>query len=130
MARIEEALANAGELASAQRAAEYAATLQRALDGWKELNSRDREGAEAGLFELGQAMGRLYAAALLSEQAAWEQATTGATRKELIAQLYAERHLDPERWHRAIVTGERTALERFDEILAGAVDLELLAAQP
>jgi alkylation response protein AidB-like acyl-CoA dehydrogenase len=120
LARLNEAGANAGELPSAGRVARHAGELREAIDDWKALNRRDREAAEAGLFELGQAMGRVYAAALLAEQAAWEQATTGSTRKELIAQLYIDRHLEPGGWRRAVASGERSAMERFDELLAGA----------
>ena len=55
--------------------------------------------AEARLFPLAQFMGDVYAGALLTEQAAWEQETRGGDRKALVARLYAQRYLaDPGRF--------------------------------
>jgi acyl-CoA dehydrogenase len=118
--RIREAIGNAGEMPVARRAAEHADELEASIAAWKRLNERDREGAEAALFELGQVMGRVYAAALLVEQAAWEQASSGETRKELVADLYVRRHLDPPGHARSIEAGGGPALARFEELLAGA----------
>lgn len=122
--RIREALENAGEIPVTQRLRPHLLELEEATRDWKRLNERDRETAESALFELSQAMGRVFAAALLAEQAAWEQATRGSTRKEVVTQLYIDRHLSQGRWRRVAAEGERLAIGQFEELVAGAFRFE------
>ncbi|AKN15776.1 putative acyl-CoA dehydrogenase [Mycobacterium haemophilum DSM 44634] len=91
--------------------------LDAAITAWTKL---DREVAEARLFPLAQFMGDVYAGALLTEQAAWEQATRGSDRKALVARLYARRHLADRGPLRGIDADSDEALERFDELVDGA----------
>jgi alkylation response protein AidB-like acyl-CoA dehydrogenase len=115
--RLREAVSNAGETVAARVVAGRIDDLEQAIDAWKAL---DREPAEARLFPLAQFMGDVYAGALLAEQAEWERAEYGDTRKELIAQLYVERYLADRSPLRGIDAKSAPDLERFDEILAGA----------
>ena len=68
-------------------------------------------------------MGDVYAGALLTEQAAWERATRGGERKALVARLYAQRYLADRGPLRGIDADSDEALERFDELLDGALRL-------
>lgn len=94
--------------------------LDAAITAWTKL---DRRVAEARLFPLAQFMGDVYAGALLTEQAAWERATRGADRKALVARLYAQRYLADRGPLRGIDTESDEALQRFDELVAGALTL-------
>lgn len=91
--------------------------LDAAIIAWSKL---DRDTAEARLFPLAQFMGDVYAAALLTEQAAWERATRGGERKALVARLHAQRYLADRGALRGIDADSDEALERFDELLDGA----------
>ncbi|OCB21237.1 DNA alkylation response protein [Mycobacterium malmoense] len=91
--------------------------LDAAIIAWSKL---DRDTAEARLFPLAQFMGDVYAAALLTEQAAWERATRGGERKALVARLHAHRYLADRGALRGIDADSDEALERFDELLDGA----------
>lgn len=91
--------------------------LADAIEAWARL---PREVGEARLFALTQFMGDVYAGALLVEQAGWEAEHLGTDRKALVARLYAERHLaEPDRL-RGIDGPSSEALDRFDELVAGA----------
>src|SRR6201993_3354159 len=94
--------------------------LDAAITAWSKLDSSV---AEARLFPLGQFMGDVYAAALLTEQAAWERATRGGDRKALVGRLYAQRYLADRGPLRGIDTDSDEALERFDELVDGALKL-------
>jgi acyl-CoA dehydrogenase len=94
--------------------------LDAAITAWTKL---DREMAEARLFPLAQFMGDVYAAALLIEQAAWERASRGGDRKALVARLYAQRYLADRGPLRGIDADSDEALERFDELVDGALKL-------
>ncbi|AHM09577.1 putative acyl-CoA dehydrogenase fadE35 [Mycobacterium tuberculosis variant bovis BCG str. ATCC 35743] len=72
----------------------------------------------------GQFMGDVYADALLTEQAAWERATRGTDRKALVARLYARRYLADQGPLRGIDADCDEALQRFDELVAGAFTAE------
>lgn len=91
--------------------------LDAAITAWTKL---DRQLAEARLFPLAQFMGDVYAGALLTEQAAWERATRGTDRKALVARLYARRYLADQGPLRGIDADCDEALQRFDELVAGA----------
>ncbi|OCB48122.1 DNA alkylation response protein [Mycobacterium malmoense] len=91
--------------------------LDAAIIAWSKLH---RDTAEARLFPLAQFMGDVYAAALLTEQAAWERATRGGERKALVARLHAQRYLADRGALRGIDADSDEALERFDELLDGA----------
>ncbi|MGV9308183.1 acyl-CoA dehydrogenase family protein [Nonomuraea sp. NPDC003727] len=93
--------------------------LRKAITVWSSL---DPVVAEARLFPLAQLMADVYAAALLLEQAGWEQRAGFGDRKALVARLHAEAHLADQGPLRGI---DRPAeeLERFDELVAGAFTL-------
>jgi alkylation response protein AidB-like acyl-CoA dehydrogenase len=92
--------------------------LEAAVTAWTKLPA---EVAEARLFPLSVFMGDVYAGALLTEQAAWEQATGGADRKALVARLYARRYLTEPGPLRGIDDDADEGLERFDELADGAL---------
>ena len=95
--------------------------LEAAITAWTKLTP---EVAEARLFPLSQFIGDVYAGALLTEQAAWEQATGGTDRKALVARLYARRHLTEPGPLRGIDDDLDEGLERFDELAGGALALD------
>jgi hypothetical protein len=94
--------------------------LDAAITAWAKLDSAV---AEARLFPLTQFMGDVYAAALLTEQAAWDRATRGGDRKALVARLYAQRYLADRGPLRGIDADSDEAFERFDELADGALQL-------
>ena len=94
--------------------------LDAAITAWAKL---DRDMAEARLFPLTQFMGDVYAGALLIEQAAWERATRGDDRKALVARLHAQRYLADRGALRGIDADSDEALQRFDELVDGALVL-------
>ncbi|MGP3958799.1 acyl-CoA dehydrogenase family protein [Nonomuraea sp. 3N208] len=93
--------------------------LRKAITAWSSL---EPSAAEARLFPLAQLMADVYAAALLLEQAGWEQRAGHGDRKALVARLYADAHLVDHGPLRGI---DRPAeeLEHFDDLVAGAVTL-------
>ncbi|BCO34834.1 DNA alkylation response protein [Mycobacterium heckeshornense] len=92
--------------------------LDAAITAWAKLPDKV---AESRLFALTQFMGDVYAGALLTEQAAWERATSQADRKALIAQLYAQRYLADRGPLRGIDAEGDEAIERFGELADGAL---------
>ena len=92
--------------------------LDAAITAWAKLDSGV---AEARLFPLAQFMGDVYAGALLTEQAAWGRETRGADGKALVARLYALRYLADRGPLRGIDADADEALERFDELVDGAL---------
>ncbi|MEB3984236.1 acyl-CoA dehydrogenase family protein [Mycobacterium sp. 663a-19] len=97
--------------------------LDAAITAWAKLDGSQQALAEARLFPLAQFMGDVYAAALLTEQAAWEREARGGERKALVARLYAQRYLADRGPLRGIDADSDEALERFDELVAGALEL-------
>ncbi|QUR69370.1 acyl-CoA dehydrogenase family protein [Mycobacterium spongiae] len=91
--------------------------LDATITAWAKL---DRQVAEARLFPLAQFMGDVYAAALLTEQTAWEREARGTDRKALVARLYAGRYLADRGPLRGIDADTDEALDRFDELADGA----------
>ncbi|MGB8208800.1 MAG: acyl-CoA dehydrogenase family protein [Mycobacterium sp.] len=92
--------------------------LEAAITAWVKL---DDAVAEARLFPLTRFIGDVYAGALLTEQAAWERATRHTDRKALVARLYAARHLADQGPLRGIDVESDDAIERFDELVDGAL---------
>ncbi|MBV8180948.1 MAG: acyl-CoA dehydrogenase family protein [Mycobacterium sp.] len=92
--------------------------LEAAITAWGKL---DGAVAEARLFPLTQFIGDVYAAALLTEQAAWERASGHGYRKALVARLYALRHLADQGPLRGIDVDSDDAIERFDELVEGTL---------
>ncbi|HME16729.1 MAG TPA: acyl-CoA dehydrogenase family protein [Mycobacterium sp.] len=92
--------------------------LEAAITAWVKL---DGAVAEARLFPLTRFIGDVYAGALLTEQAAWERATRHTDRKALVARLYAARHIADQGPLRGIDVESDDAIERFDELLDGAL---------
>jgi hypothetical protein len=66
-------------------------------------------------------MGDVHGGAVLAEQAAWELREFGDTRKELVASLFAERYLADRGALRGIDAKRSPAIDRFDELVAGAL---------
>ena len=95
--------------------------LDAAITAWTKLGGGV---AEARLFPLAQFMADVYAGALLTEQAAWESKSCGADRKALVARLYAQRYLADRGPLRGIDADGDEAIERFDELVAGALDTD------
>ena len=117
--RLEEAIANAGDVAPAHIVAERIEDLRGAIAAWKDL---DGDVAEARLYPLAHFMAEVYAGALLCEQAAWERREFGDDRKALVAALYVERYLAERGALRGIDAPPSAGLERFDELVAGALN--------
>ena len=92
--------------------------LDAAITAWTKLPT---EVAEARLFPLAQFIGDVYAGALLTEQAAWEQATRRTDRKALVARLYARRYLAERGPLRGIDDEVDEGIERFDQLVDGAL---------
>jgi acyl-CoA dehydrogenase len=92
--------------------------LEAAITAWTKLPV---EVAEARLFPLAQFMGDVYAGALLTEQAAWEQAAGRTDRKALVARLHARRYLADRGPLRGIDEEFDEGIERFDELVNGAL---------
>ncbi|WP_421843414.1 acyl-CoA dehydrogenase family protein [Mycobacterium sp.] len=120
LARLRDAVSVSGDDDTTRLVANRIEDLDAAVAAWATL---DRTTAEARLFPLAQLMGDVYAAALLTEQAAWERETRGADRKALIARLYAQRYLADRGPLRGIDAESDEAIERFDELADGALTL-------
>ncbi|GAA4294419.1 acyl-CoA dehydrogenase family protein [Mycobacterium paraffinicum] len=118
LARLRDAVSVSDDDDTTRLVAGRIEDLDAAITAWSKL---DRDIAEARLFPLAQFMGDVYAAALLTEQAAWERATRGGERKALVARLYAQRYLADRGALRGIDADGDEALERFDELVDGAL---------
>lgn len=117
LSRLRDAVSVSDDDDTTRLVAERIEDLDAAVTAWGKL---DRDTAEARLYPLAQFMGDVYAAALLTEQAAWERTTYGSDRKALVARLYAQRHLADRGPLRGIDAESDEALGRFDELLEGA----------
>lgn len=87
--------------------------LDEAIGVWHKL---DDTTAEARLFPLAQFMADVYAAAMLTEQAAWE----GSERKALVARRYHDAHLADHGPLRGI---DAPGADDFDVLADGALEL-------
>jgi acyl-CoA dehydrogenase len=120
LARLHDAVSVSDDDETTRLVAGRIEDLDAAITAWTKL---DGGVAEARLFPLAVFMGDVYAGALLTEQAAWERATRGADRKALVARLYAQRYLADRGPLRGIDADSDEALERFDELVEGALQL-------
>jgi acyl-CoA dehydrogenase len=120
LARLHDAVSVSDDDETTGLVARRIEDLDAAITAWAKLDSGV---AEARLFPLAQFMGDVYAAALLTEQAAWERATRGGDRKALVARLFAQRYLADRGPLRGIDAHPDEALERFDELVGGALAL-------
>jgi alkylation response protein AidB-like acyl-CoA dehydrogenase len=119
LARIQQAVDNAGEAIHAvQVVRDRKEDLAAAIDAWKRL---DGETAEARLFPLAQFMAETFTAAILCERAEWELRQYGDDRKAVVAALYTERYLTDRNRLRDIDAPSSLALERFNDLVAGAL---------
>jgi acyl-CoA dehydrogenase len=118
LARMRDAVSVSGDDETTRLIAGRIEDLDAAITAWTKL---DRDVAEARLFPLAQFIGDIYASALLTEQAAWERETRGSDRKALVARLYALRYLADRGPLRGIDADSDEALERFDELVDGAL---------
>jgi hypothetical protein len=123
LARMRDAVSVSDDDDTTRLVASRIEDLGAAITAWTKLDHLNREMAEARLFPLAQFMGDVYAGALLTEQAAWERETRGSDRKTLVARLYAQRYLADRGPLRGIDADSDEALERFDELVAGALEL-------
>jgi acyl-CoA dehydrogenase len=117
LARLRDAVSVSDDDETTRLVARRVEDLDAAITAWSKLDTRL---AEARLFPLAQFMGDVYAAALLTEQAAWEREARGGDRKALVARLYAQRYLADRGPLRGIDADSDEALERFDELRDGA----------
>ncbi|MDX6502041.1 MAG: acyl-CoA dehydrogenase [Blastocatellia bacterium] len=120
LARLHDAVSVSDDDETTALVARRIEDLDAAITAWTKLDSAV---AEARLFPLAQFMGDVYAGALLVEQAAWERETRGGERKALVAALYAQRYLADRGRLRGIDADSDEALERFDELVDGALRL-------
>ena len=118
LARMHDAVSVSDDDDTTALVARRVQDLDAAITAWTKL---DGAVAEARLFPLTQFMGDVYAGALLAEQAAWERATSRGARKTLVARLYSQRCLVDRGPLRGIDTEADEAIERFDELVAGAL---------
>lgn len=120
LARLHDAVSVSDDDETTALVARRIEDLDAAITAWTKLDSAV---AEARLFPLAQFMGDVYAGALLIEQAAWERQTRGGERKALVAAAYAQRYLADRGPLRGIDADSDVALERFDELVDGALTL-------
>jgi acyl-CoA dehydrogenase len=120
LARLHDAVSVSDDDETTALVARRIADLDAAITAWTKLDSTV---AEARLFPLAQFMGDVYGGALLIEQAAWERENRGGGRKALVAALYAQRYLADRGPLRGIDADSDEALERFDELVDGALRL-------
>ena len=95
LTRLREAIERAPQSDTATRdlVAARLVDLTDAIEAWRTL---DRPTGEARLYPLAQYMVDVYAAALLLEQAGWEETEFGTDRGQLVARLFVRDHLaDP-----------------------------------
>ena len=123
LARLRDAVSVSDDDQTTQLVAERIEDLDAAITAWTKLDGFNRAVAEARLFPLAVFMGDVYAAALLTEQAAWERETRGADRKALVARLYAQRYLADRGRLRGIDADSDESLDRFEELADGALRL-------
>ena len=98
--------------------AERVDQVANAIARWKTL---ERTTAELRLFPLCELMVDVYSAALLLEQAGYEQRELGSDRKALLARLYVRRHLADLGPLRGIDDPSCEELERFKDLWDGAL---------
>lgn len=120
LARLHDAVSVSDDDDTTRLVSRRISDLDAAITAWTKL---DGAVAEARLFPLAQFMGHVYAAALLTEQAAWERETRGSDRKALVARLYTGRNLADHGPLRGIDTESDDAIERFDELVDGALKM-------
>jgi acyl-CoA dehydrogenase len=124
LARLRDAVSVSDDDETTRLVASRVEDLDAAITAWSKLDGGSMEGlAEARLFPLAQFMGDVYAGALLTEQAAWEREARGGDRKALVARLYAQRYLADRGPLRGIDADSDEALDRFDELVDGALKL-------
>jgi hypothetical protein len=121
LARLRDAVSASDDDETARLVHRRIEDLEAAITAWTKLRGGV---AEARLFPLAQFMGDVYAAALLTEQAAWEHATGGADRKTLVASLYAQRVLADRGPLRGIDAEDDEFIGRFDELAEGALIID------
>jgi acyl-CoA dehydrogenase len=108
--------APSGDAATAAIVATRIDDLDSAIAAWRGL---DPATAEARLYPLAQLMVDVYAAALLVEQAGWEQSEQGSDRKQLVARLYVRDHL-ADRGRLGGIDAPAEELQRFKDLCDGA----------
>ena len=124
LARLRDAVSVSDDDETTRLVSSRIEDLDAAIAAWAKLDNGSLGGlAEARLFPLAQFMGDVYGGALLTEQAAWEREARGTDRKALVARLYAQRYLEDRGPLRGIDADSDEALERFDELVEGALTM-------
>ncbi len=124
LARLRDAVSVSDDDETTRLVSSRIEDLDAAIAAWAKLDNGSLGGlVEARLFPLAQFMGDVYAGALLTEQAAWEREARGTDRKALVARLYAQRYLEDRGPLRGIDADSDEALERFDQLVAGALTM-------
>ncbi|HUR50192.1 MAG TPA: acyl-CoA dehydrogenase family protein [Acidimicrobiales bacterium] len=123
--RIEKAASSASGHPGAEPLSGVIAQTEAAVGAWIRLNSTDRPTAEARLFPLSQLLSRVYAAALLWEQAAWEAETLGETARLAVADLWTRRRILDRGPLGELEDTDPVELNRFDDLM----DATLLGAR-
>jgi alkylation response protein AidB-like acyl-CoA dehydrogenase len=124
LARLSEAIERAPQADKATRdlVAARLVDLTEAIEVWRAL---DRPTGEARLYPLAQYMVDVYAAALLLEQAGWEENEFGTDRGQLVARLFARDHL-ADRGPRRGIDAPAEELQRFKDLVDGVFVDELI----
>ena len=124
LARLRDAVSVSDDDETTRLVSSRIEDLDAAIAAWAKLDNGSLGGlAEARLFPLAQFMGDVYGGALLTERAAWEREARGTDRKALVARLYAQRYLEDRGPLRGIDADSDEALERFDELVEGALTM-------
>ena len=118
LARLHDAVSVSDDDETTRLVSRRIEDLEAAITAWTKLRGQV---AEARLFPLAQFMGDVYAGALLIEQSSWERATRRTDRKSLVARLYADRRLADHGPLRGIDNEVDEGIERFDELVDGAL---------
>ena len=121
LARLHDAVSVSDDNETTRLVSRRIEDLEAAITAWTKLRGPV---AEARLFPLAQFMGDVYASALLIEQSSWERATRRTDRKNLVARLYADRRLADHGPLRGIDNEVDEVIERFDELVDGALMAE------
>lgn len=118
LARLRDAVSHApnGDPETATLVRQRIDDLEQAIEAWRGL---DRTTGESRLYALAQFMVDVYAAALLVEQAGWEETELGTDRKQLVARLYVRDHL-ADRGPLRGIDAPAEELQRFKDLVDGA----------
>lgn len=119
--RMEKAASAAAGHPGAELVSGAVSQAEQAVSSWIRLNGSDRDAAEARLFPLSVLLSRVYAAAVLWEQAAWEAEHLGSTHRLLAAELWTRRRITEAGPLGELGECEAVELTHFDDLMAGTL---------